>query len=77
MPKPTPCTPSHAVDARSRISTNIKALRAERELSQEGLAELARSHRAYVSQCDRQRFTVSIGMVAEMMDAVHEMEVRK
>lgn len=50
--------PSHS--ARQRISRNIRALRGERGLSQEQLAELADFHRTYVSQLERCVTNISI-----------------
>lgn len=46
--------------ARQRISRNIRALRSERGLSQEQLAELADFHRTYVSQLERCVTNISI-----------------
>lgn len=47
-------------EARRRIAENIRKLRIERGLSQEGLAELADFHRTYVSQLERCVTNVSI-----------------
>ncbi len=49
-----------AGEARRRIADNIRKLRTERGLSQEGLAELADFHRTYVSQLERCVTNVSI-----------------
>ncbi len=49
-----------AGEARRRIAENIRKLRMERGLSQEGLAELADFHRTYVSQLERCVTNVSI-----------------
>jgi len=49
-----------AGEARRRIAENIRKLRSERGLSQEGLAELADFHRTYVSQLERCVTNVSI-----------------
>ena len=49
-----------ACTARPRISSNIRALRNERGLSQEQLAELADFHRTYVSQLERCVTNISI-----------------
>lgn len=47
-------------NARERIATNIRRLRAENQLSQEKLAELADFHRTYVSQLERCATNISI-----------------
>lgn len=47
-------------DARRRIAENIRRLRMERGLSQEGMAELADFHRTYVSQLERCVTNISI-----------------
>lgn len=43
-----------------RIATNLKRLRAERQWSQEYMAELADFHRTYVSQLERCVTNISI-----------------
>lgn len=70
MPKQTRSTPSRPVNARERISENIKALRAERELSQEGLAELAGFHRTYVSQLERCVTNISVDGLERLAHAL-------
>jgi transcriptional regulator with XRE-family HTH domain len=47
-------------EARRRIATNVRRLRMERGLSQEGMAELADFHRTYVSQLERSVTNISI-----------------
>jgi transcriptional regulator with XRE-family HTH domain len=47
-------------EARLRIATNLKRLRAERQWSQEYMAELADFHRTYVSQLERCVTNISI-----------------
>ena len=47
-------------EARRRIAANVRRLRAERGLSQEGMAELADFHRTYVSQLERCVTNISI-----------------
>ncbi len=47
-------------EVRRRIATNIRRLRLERGLSQEGMAELADFHRTYVSQLERCVTNISI-----------------
>lgn len=46
--------------ARRRIAENIRRLRMERGLSQEGMAEIAEFHRTYVSQLERCVTNISI-----------------
>jgi transcriptional regulator with XRE-family HTH domain len=46
--------------ARQRIAENIRRLRMERGLSQEGMAEIAEFHRTYVSQLERCVTNISI-----------------
>ena len=47
-------------EARRRIAVNVRRLRMERGLSQEGMAELANFHRTYVSQLERCVTNISI-----------------
>lgn len=47
-------------EVRRRIAANIRRLRLERGLSQEGMAELADFHRTYVSQLERCVTNISI-----------------
>ena len=47
-------------EARRRIAANVRRLRLERGLSQEGMAELADFHRTYVSQLERCITNISI-----------------
>ena len=46
--------------ARERVAANVRRLRLERSLSQEGMAELADFHRTYVSQLERCVTNISI-----------------
>ena len=46
--------------ARQRIATRVRALRLEREASQEELAEQAGFHRTYVSQLERGVTNISV-----------------
>lgn len=52
--------PLQTREARRRIATNVRRLRMERGLSQEGMAELADFHRTYVSQLERSVTNISI-----------------
>jgi len=47
-------------EARRRIAVNVRRLRMELGLSQEGMAELADFHRTYVSQLERCVTNISI-----------------
>lgn len=64
-----------AGDARRRIAENIRKLRMERGLSQEGLAELADFHRTYVSQLERCVTNVSIDGLERLAIAL-EVDIR-
>ena len=58
---PTLETDKHQTgEARRRIAVNVRRLRMERGLSQEGMAELADFHRTYVSQLERRVTNISI-----------------
>lgn len=71
MPKPAkPSTHTIGLDARHRLSSNIKRLRRERELSQEQLAELAEFHRTYVSQLERCVTNISIDGIERLARAL-------
>lgn len=64
--------PTSAVrDARHRISSNLKRLRAEHRLSQEHLAELAGFHRTYVSQLERCVTNISIDGLERLARALN------
>jgi len=64
-----------AGEARRRIAENIRKLRLERGLSQEGLAELADFHRTYVSQLERCVTNVSIDGLERLAMAL-EVDIR-
>lgn len=64
-----------AGEARRRIAENIRKLRSERGLSQEGLAELADFHRTYVSQLERCVTNVSIDGLERLAMAL-EVDIR-
>ena len=49
-----------AQNAREVLAENLKRLRAEHKLSQEGLAEKAGFHRTYVSQVERCKTNISL-----------------
>ena len=49
-----------AQNAREVLAENLKRLRAQQNLSQEGLAEKAGFHRTYVSQVERCKTNISL-----------------
>lgn len=53
-------TRKRAQNAREVLAENLKRLRAEHQLSQEGLAEQAGFHRTYVSQVERCKTNISL-----------------
>lgn len=65
-----PTTRSASRNARQRISDNVKRLRVERGLSQEGLAELADFHRTYISQLERCVTNISIDGLERLASAL-------
>lgn len=69
MPKPSTMRETSG-DARRRVSTNLKRLRAEKQLSQEQLAELAEFHRTYVSQLERCVTNISIDGLQRLAQAL-------
>ncbi|HEU4459741.1 MAG TPA: helix-turn-helix transcriptional regulator [Methylibium sp.] len=56
--------------ARSRLARHLRALRAERGLSQEGLADLAELHRTYVGSIERCERNVSLDNVERLARAL-------
>lgn len=57
-------------EARRRIAANVRRLRLERGLSQEGMAELANFHRTYVSQLERCVTNISIDGLERLANAL-------
>lgn len=57
-------------DARRRVAENVRRLRKERGLSQEGMAELADFHRTYVSQLERCVTNISVGGLEKLAQAL-------
>lgn len=52
--------------ARKRVARHLRALRVERKLSQEGLADLADLHRTYVGSIERCERNVSLDNVERL-----------
>lgn len=57
--------------ARARLARNLRAMRAERGLSQETLGELSELHRTYVGSVERQERNVSLDNVERLAAALH------
>ncbi|MDT4828084.1 helix-turn-helix protein [compost metagenome] len=62
--------PPHVLDARKRISANLKRMRLQQGLSQEKAAELADFHRTYVSQLERCVTNISIDGLERLASAL-------
>jgi transcriptional regulator with XRE-family HTH domain len=58
------------VDRRVEFGNRVKALRAERGLSQEELAHLARLHRTYVGAVERGERNISLVNIWRLADAL-------
>jgi len=52
--------------ARQRLAANIRHLRSEQKLSQEGLADLVGLHRTYVGSVERSERNVSLDNVEKL-----------
>ena len=55
---------------RSRLSKNLKRLRASQKISQEALADLAGLHRTYVSQVERMITNISLDNIGQLAAAL-------
>ncbi len=55
---------------RKILAANLRQLRAERGISQEGLADLAGLHRTYVGSIERSERNVSIDNIAKLAAAL-------
>lgn len=58
------------LSARHVFAANVRKLRRERGLSQEGLAELCELHRTYVGSVERGERNVSIDNMERIADAL-------
>ena len=55
---------------RSILARNLRSLRAERQMSQEALANKASIDRTYVSSLERERYAVSIDTLEKLAAAL-------
>lgn len=62
---------------RRTFAKNLRRCRAERDLSQEALADLAGIDRTYVSALERERYSVSLDTIEKLAEAlqVHAVEL--
>lgn len=67
---PSKSSPQSLPSARVRVGENIRRLRKEKGLSQEGLAEVAEFHRTYVSQLERCVTNISIDGLERLAQAL-------
>ena len=67
---PSKSSPQFLPSARVRVGENIRRLRKEKGLSQEGLAEVAEFHRTYVSQLERCVTNISIDGLERLAQAL-------
>jgi transcriptional regulator with XRE-family HTH domain len=61
-----------AETARTRLARNIRAMRKERGISQEELADLAGLHRTYVGSIERGERNVSIDNIERLAGALEQ-----
>jgi transcriptional regulator with XRE-family HTH domain len=57
-------------NARQRLATNLRHLRSQHKLSQEGLADLVGLHRTYVGSVERSERNVSLDNVERLAAAL-------
>lgn len=55
---------------RQIFATNLRRIRIERSLTQEGLADLAGIDRTYVSALERQVYSVSLDTIEKLADVL-------
>lgn len=67
---PSTSSLSSLPSARDRIAANVRRLRKAKGLSQEGLAEVARFHRTYLSQLERSVTNISIDGLERLAQAL-------
>ena len=56
--------------ARKRLSENLKRIRGEQGMSQEGLGDRAGLHRTYVSQVEREVVNISLDNIVQLAEAL-------
>jgi transcriptional regulator with XRE-family HTH domain len=62
--------PKQKLSAREIFAENLRKLRKARNLSQEGLAELAELHRTYIGSVERGERNISIDNMARLAHAL-------
>jgi transcriptional regulator with XRE-family HTH domain len=60
----------HIPNARQRLASNLRSLRAQHKLSQEALADLVGLHRTYVGSVERSERNVSLDNVEKLAAAL-------
>jgi transcriptional regulator with XRE-family HTH domain len=58
--------PDSSKNARQRLAANLRLLRSQQKLSQEGLADLVGLHRTYVGSVERSERNVSLDNVEKL-----------
>lgn len=62
--------PASKASLRNRFAHNLRNLRTQPGISQEGLAELAGFHRTYVSQVERRVTNISLDNIEKLAKAL-------